>query len=86
MLVFAILLQSAPAFGETGAMPRLVDFAAERTALRERRFRLEVEPAPVEDAKDRALRGVWRSCGLTGAPVCPSKGKIRLRAVLEPRE
>ncbi|MEI9853146.1 MAG: hypothetical protein WDN24_22485 [Sphingomonas sp.] len=84
MLVFAILLQTVPPeTGEAPAMPRLTDPATEREmmreVMRERRFRLDVESVPVEDAKNRALRAVWRPCGLTGAPVCPSKGTFVVR-------
>ncbi len=85
MLFFALLLQSAPTMGEELSVAlRLVDPASEREEMRDRRYRLDVEPAPIEDAKDRALRSVWKPCGLTGAPVCPSQGRLTVRASFEP--
>ncbi len=49
----------------------------------QRRYRLDADVATGDDAKDRALQGVWRPCETTGAPVCPGKGSITLRASLD---
>ena len=81
MLFFALLLQTIPADpdpAQESAFPRILDVAAQDCAENRcdpgRRYRLDVDVAPGEDPKRRALRGVWQPCGITGAPFCPSKG------------
>ncbi len=42
-------------------------------------YRLDAVNKAPDDAKRRALKGQWRDCGITGAPVCPHKGFPILR-------
>jgi|GEM_PF-2784639 len=52
-----------------------------RCAKRDRndQYRLGYAPTEVIDEKGRALKGPFRNCGVTGMPVCPSKGQQILR-------
>lgn len=90
MLFFALLLQTVPADPDPGAepaFPRILDVAAQDCAGNRcdpgRRYRLDVDVVQGEDPKRIALRGAWQPCGITGAPVCPSKGRTILRADLD---
>ena len=95
MLFLAMLLQTIPSDPEksgTPALPRMLDLvsvecidAAGCSVDPARRYRLDMEAAPGEDAQRSALRGVWQACETTGAPVCPSKGRLILRTAIEPR-
>lgn len=89
MLALAMLLQTAPIKAEE-PLPRLLDLVAaecvdERGCAVDggRRFRLSTEPRPGEDSMARAMHGVWEPCETTGAPKCPSKGRLILRAEIE---
>ena len=82
MLLWAILLQTVPLKQEQDrtptALPRILDLvqpsgSAEKA---QRRYRLDVATVMDEDDKTRALRGEWKPCETTGAPVCPSKGRL----------
>ena len=89
MLLWAILLQTVPMRDSDPvprAFPRLLDLAGQ--ACRDaaecggdppRRYRLETRSLPIADSKIRALRGEWKACGTTGAPVCPSRGRLTFR-------
>jgi len=90
MLLWALLLQTVPVRPDeepvAPELPTILDLAARDCAAAKacggeqpRRYRLDVETVASENAKDRALRGAWRPCGITGAPVCPSKGRVVLR-------
>lgn len=90
MLFFALLLQTVPADPDPVAepsFPRILDRAAldcaDGACDPGRRYRLDVATVAGERPKDRALRGEWRPCGTTGAPVCPSKGRTILRTDLD---
>ena len=37
-------------------------------------YRLAYSPTEIVDVKARALKGPFQNCGVTGMPVCPSKG------------
>lgn len=83
MLMFAMLLQSVIA---ENPLPRLLgpltaECVDEHGCPVEgaRRFRLESEPAPVDDVMTRAMQGVWKPCETTGAPKCPAKGRLVFR-------
>lgn len=90
MLLWAILLQTVPLKPDdepvAPAFPRILDLAAtdcvHGDCTDQRRYRLDVDSVVTGDAKLRALRGSWRPCGTTGAPVCPSKGRLVLRTDL----
>ena len=47
------------------------------------RYRLTDLPDETPNGKMLAVRNTGMACGLTGAPVCPSKGTPVLRAPLE---
>ena len=47
------------------------------------RFRLTDLPDEKPDGKLLAVRNTGMACGLTGAPVCPSKGMPVVKAPLE---
>lgn len=86
MLFFALLLQTVSTDSDpTGEppLPRILDLAAQNcegvVCDPGRRYRLDVDSTAGEDAKNRALRGVWQPCGTTGAPVCPSKPRALVR-------
>lgn len=87
MLLWAILLQTVPLKPEeerATALPRILDIAQQECIdcgdSPERRFRLDVQPVAARDTKAVALKGYWRPCGTTGAPVCPSRGRKVLHA------
>jgi hypothetical protein len=93
MLLWALLLQTVPVRPEeepaAPALPTILDLAARDCAaaaacgvVPTRRYRLDVQAVISEDPKNSALRGAWRPCGITGAPVCPSKGHLLLRTDL----
>lgn len=85
MLLWAILLQTVPLKQEDDrpqpALPRILDLAQQQRSgeATGRRYRLDVATVSAEDNKHLALRGQWKPCGTTGAPVCPSKGRILFR-------
>ena len=90
MLFFLLLLQTAPSKSDPPpdpAFPRILDLAAKDCADGAcdpgRRYRLDVRQVTTERAKDRALRGEWRPCATTGAPVCPSRGRRILRTDID---
>ena len=93
MLFLALLLQAAPQDVEDRrrepALPRILDIANRDCGPvgcarpPSRRYRLQVETAMPEDPQQRALRGAWQPCGITGAPVCPSRGRVVVRSDLD---
>lgn len=81
MLLWAVLLQTVPLKQEERpqpALPRLLDLVQHQGSVEKtrRRYRLDVATVAAEDDKTRALRGEWKPCETTGAPVCPSKGRL----------
>jgi len=90
MLALVMLLQTVPLDPDPPAMPRLLDLAKAECVDEngcavdgERRFRLTSEPVPREGSMARAMHGVWKPCETTGAPKCPAKGRLILRAAIE---
>jgi hypothetical protein len=86
MLFFLLLLQPAPADPEPvaePAFPRILDLVATERAQGDcdpgRRYRLDVNEARGEDARQRALRGEWRACATTEGAVCPTTQRTPLR-------
>ncbi|MBO9714444.1 hypothetical protein [Sphingomonas sp.] len=67
----------------TDRMPRSCRALRGCTADTARRFRLESEPARVDDTMTRAMQGVWKPCETTGAPKCPSKGRLIYRTDID---
>ena len=89
MLMLAILLQSVGAYRDPD-LPRLLGPLVAECIDEHgcqvdggRRFRLESQPRTIDGSMERAMRGVWEPCETTGAPVCPSKGKLIFRAEIE---
>lgn len=91
MLVLAFLLQAVPAAHQDPAkpLPRILDLAGTLCVVDGcdsepgRRFRLDSESERPESTMQRAMKGVWRACETTGAPKCPSKGRLILQAPIE---
>ncbi len=90
MLALAMLLQTVPVVTEARGMPRLLDLVSAECVDENgcpidggRRFRLDAEARPGEDSMARAMHGVWRPCETTGAPKCPKKGRLILRAEID---
>ena len=93
MLLLAMLLQTAATPDpDTGVLPNLPGLAgvdcADLTGCEPdpgRRYRLDVQPAREASTMQRAMRGVWKPCGTTGAPVCPTQPHLLFRAELDPK-
>lgn len=46
------------------------------------RYRIADAGEPLIDAKAEAARPNWKTCGVTGMPVCPSRGRTLVKASL----
>lgn len=50
---------------------------------RNAQYRLGYVPTDQVDMKGRALKGPFQNCGVTGMPVCPSKGQPLVTTPIE---
>jgi len=83
MLFFALLLHGVTDPPNPPALPRILDRCADGGCDTARRYRLVAEDVTREDAQVRELRGNWEACGTTGAPVCPTNGRMIVHASLD---
>jgi hypothetical protein len=90
MLALVMLLQTLPLNPDKPALPRLLDLVTAECVDENgcpveggRRYRLASQPVVGEDSMARAMHGVWEACETTGAPKCPSRGRLILRAEIE---
>lgn len=69
-----------PARARPGNGAALCGAACERDASQ--RYRLPLPSPAIVDAKREAVRDTGLACGVTGAPVCPQRGRQVLKASL----